>query len=77
MHVPVERFIGVLDDYTILFVQTCAKCKILITYQGQGHQCQEGVPDSGAKRVEADHFAQLMLRVKKLYNYPTFDAPRL
>ena len=77
MHVPVERFVGVLDDYTILLLQTCAKCNILITYQGQGHQCQEGAPDSGVKRIEAEHFAQLMLRVKKLYTLPTFDAPRL
>jgi hypothetical protein len=76
MHVPVERFVGVLDDYTVLFLQTCEKCRILITYQGQGHQCSDGVETSEAKQTEAALFAQLMQRVKKLYVVPTFDAPR-
>ena len=76
MHVPVERFVGVLDDYTILFLQTCDKCRVLITYQGQGHHCASVVENTEVQRIEADHFAQLMLRIKKLYSLPSFDAPR-
>jgi hypothetical protein len=76
MHIPVERFVGVLDDYTILYLQTCDKCRILITYQGQGHQCH-GHPDNNeTERIEAAHFAQLMQRIKKLFVMPCFDAPR-
>ena len=76
MHVPVERFVGVLDDYTILFLRTCDKCKVLITYKEQGHHCVDGVEDSEVKRVEAEHYVQLTQRLKKLYSLPSFDAPK-
>jgi hypothetical protein len=77
MHVPVERFVGILDDYSIIFLQTCDQCRILITYQGQGHNCGGNMDTNETQRIEAEHFAQLMQRIKKLYVLPNFDAPRL
>ena len=76
MHIPVERFIGVLDDYTVLYLRTCDKCRVLITYKDQGHHCN-GIPDTTEfKRIEAEHYVQLMQRVKKIFVQPSFDAPR-
>ena len=77
MHVPVERFVGTLDDYTIIFLQNCDRCRILITYQGQGHNCGGNIDNNETQRIEAEHFAQLMLRIKKLYVLPRFDTPQL
>jgi hypothetical protein len=76
MHVPIERFVGVLDDFSVLFLQTCAKCRVLITYPEQGHQCDGKVDVTEVRRVEAANYVQLMQRVKKLYVLPNFDAPR-
>jgi hypothetical protein len=76
MYVPVERFIGVLDDYTILFLRPCGKCKVLITYPEQGHHCQGVVDVDETRRMEAEHYIHLMQKVKKLYTLPPFDAPR-
>jgi hypothetical protein len=76
MHVPVERFVGVLENHTILFLQPCEKCKILITYPEQGHHCIEGTTMTEVQKLEAEHYVHLMLMVKSLYVLPRFDAPR-
>jgi hypothetical protein len=77
MHVPVERFIGVLDDFSIVHLQTCDRCRVLIAHQEQGHHCNGVMDISEERRQEAEHYVQLMQRIKKLYVLPWFDAPRL
>jgi hypothetical protein len=77
MHVPVERFVAVLDDFSILYLQTCAKCRVLITYAEQGHQCDGQLDVTEQRRLEAAHYVQLMQRVKKIYVQMNFDAPRV
>jgi hypothetical protein len=76
MHAVVERFVAVLDDFTILFLQDCRHCHAIILFEDQGHSC-EGVADvSEVPREEAKSYVRLMKRVKKIYTVPTFDAPR-
>ena len=76
MHVELERFVAVRDDFTILFLQNCQHCHALILYEGQGHNCG-GVADiSEVVQEEARGYVRLMQRVKKIYTLPTFDAPR-
>jgi hypothetical protein len=77
MHVPVDRFIAVLDDYTILYLQTCAKCQVLITYAEQGHHCGGQLDASERQRIEAFNYVQIMQRVKKIYSQMNSDAPRV
>ena len=77
MHVPVERFIGVLDDYTIVYLQTCDRCRVLIAHAEQGHHCNGVVDPTEERRQEAEHYVQLMQRIKKLFVMQKFDAPRL
>jgi hypothetical protein len=77
MHVPVERFIAMLDDFSILYLQTCAKCQVLITYAEQGHQCGGQLDVTARRRMEAAHYVQIMQRIKKIYSQMNFDAPRV
>ena len=77
MHVPVERFIAVLDDFSILYLQTCSKCQVLITYAGQGHHCVGQLDMSEAQRTEAINYVRVMQRVKKIYSQMNFDVPRV
>ena len=76
MHLVVERFVAVLDDFKVLFLENCLHCHALILFEGQGHNC-EGVADiSKVAQEEAKSYARLMQRVRKIYTVPTFDAPR-
>jgi hypothetical protein len=76
MHLVVERFVAVLEDFTVLFLENCLHCHALILFEGQGHNC-EGVADmSEVLQAEARSYVSLMRRVKKIYTVPTFDAPR-
>jgi hypothetical protein len=76
MHLTVERYIGVLDDYTVLFLQCCHHCHALITYEGQGHHCDGVIEGSALAQQEAADYVQLMRRVKKIYTLPDFNAPK-
>jgi hypothetical protein len=76
MHLIVERFVAVLDDFKVVFMQNCTHCHALILFEGQGHNCC-GVADTLASaQEEARNYVRLMQRVKKIYTLPTFDAPR-
>ena len=76
MHLIVERFVAVLDDFKVVFMQNCPHCQALILFKDQGHNCC-GVADVLASaRDEARSYVRLMRRVKKIYTLPTFDAPR-
>lgn len=76
MHLIVERFVAVLDDFKVLFMQNCPHCQALILFENQGHNCS-GIADTTASaQEEARSYVRLMRRVKKIYTIPTFDAPR-
>jgi len=75
MHLVVERFVAVLDDFTVLFLEDCPHCHALILYADQGHSCG-GVADvTAVARQEAQSYARLMQKVKKIYTLPDFNAP--
>ena len=76
MHIVTERFVAVLDDFTVVFMQNCHHCQALILFEGQGHSCC-GIADVvEIAREEARSYVHLMQRVKKIYTVPSFDAPR-
>ena len=76
MHLIVERFVAVLDDFKVVFMRNCHHCQALILFEDQGHNCC-GIADTTATaQEEARSYVRLMRRVKKIYTVPTFDAPR-
>jgi hypothetical protein len=76
MHLIVERFVAVLEDFTIIFLQNCHHCQALILFEDQGHSCCGIADTSAVAKEEARSYVHLMQRVKKIYTVPTFDAPR-
>jgi hypothetical protein len=76
MHLIIERFVAVLDDFKIVFMQNCAHCQALILFEDQGHNCCGIADTTAAAQEEARSYVRLMRRVKKIYTVPTFDAPR-
>jgi hypothetical protein len=74
MHLQIERFVGVLEDYSIVYLMECEKCGVLVAYQGQGHACggvQDVTPEA---KFEAEYLATLMATLKRLYTLKRFDG---
>jgi hypothetical protein len=76
MHLLIERFVAVLDDFTVLFLENCPRCHALILYADQGHSCGGVIDVTEVARQEAQSYACLMQKVKKIYTLPDFDTPR-
>jgi hypothetical protein len=74
MHVPVDRFIGVMQDYSIVYLEECEQCDVLIAYQGQGHCC-EGIADiSEQAKLEAQCLADFMKGLRKVFTLKKFEG---
>ena len=73
MHIPIERYIGVMQDYSIVYLVECEQCDVLIAYQGQGHAC-DGIMDiSEQAKSEALHLAEFMKGLKKVFTVKKFE----
>jgi hypothetical protein len=73
MHLSVERYVGVMQDYSIVYLMECEKCGVLIAYQGQGHNC-DGVMDiSEQAKWEGQYLAEFMKGLKKVYALKKFE----
>jgi hypothetical protein len=77
VHLETERFIGVLDDYSIVYLMECEHCGILIAYQGQGHNCGGVLDTEQGKKFEAAYLAQFMTGLKKIYVLKKFESEYL
>ena len=67
VHLEVERFIGVLSDYSIVYLMECSQCGVLVAFQGQGHNCGGILDVAPEAKFEAEHLAQFMAGLTKLY----------
>jgi hypothetical protein len=74
MHLEVERYIGVLEDYSIVYLMECEKCGVLVAFQGQGHNCGGIVDVTPEAKFEAEYLATFMVGLKKLYTLKKFDT---
>ena len=74
MHVEIERFVGVLEDYSIVYLMECEHCGVLIAYQGQGHNCGGEIDTAADKKFEAEYLATFMANLKRLYVLKKFGG---
>ena len=73
MHLTVENFIGVMQDYSIVYLVECEQCGVLIAYQGQGHSC-DGITDiSEQAKWEAAYLAEFLKGLKKVFTVKKFE----
>ena len=71
MHIVAERFVGVLEDYSVIYLIECTTCYALLGFPGQGHIC-DGKPLTAIEIVESIELAELMEKLKRIYPLPTF-----
>jgi hypothetical protein len=74
MHLPIERFIGVMADYSIVYLIECEQCGVLIAYQGQGHSCDGIIDESEQAKWEASYLAEFMKGLKKVFTLKKFEG---
>jgi hypothetical protein len=72
VHLVIERFVGVLEDYSIVYLMECEICGVLVAYQGQGHNCGGVVDVTPEAKFEAEYLAKFMVGLKKLYVLKSF-----
>ena len=73
MHLPIVRFIGVMQDYSIVYLMECEQCGVLIAYQGQGHNC-DGVADTSEQaQQEGQCLAEFMKGLRKVFTLKNFE----
>ena len=72
VHLVIERFVGVLEDYSIVYLMECEICGVLVAYQGQGHNCGGIVEVTPEAKFEAEYLAKFMVGLKKLYVLKSF-----
>ena len=71
MHIVAELFVGVLEDYTVVYLIECTTCFALLGFPGQGHFC-DGTQLTALELVESVELAELIYRLKKVYPLPKF-----
>jgi hypothetical protein len=74
VHLEIERFIGVLENFSIVYLMECEKCGVLIAYQGQGHACGGVMDVTPEAKFEAEYLATFMATLKKLYTLKKFGG---
>ena len=67
MQAPLERFIGIKADYTIVYLLDCPICDVLITALDQGHRCCGQVEETPYKEWEAVYYAQMIQDLRSIY----------
>jgi hypothetical protein len=72
VHLVIERFVGVLEDYSIVYLMECEICGVLVAYQGQGHHCGGIMEVTPEAKFEAEYLAKFMVGLKKLYVLKSF-----
>jgi hypothetical protein len=73
MHLPIVRYIGVMQDYSIVYLMECEQCGVLIAYQGQGHNCDGIIDTSEEATKEAQCLAEFMKGLKKIFTLKNFE----
>ena len=74
MHLEIERFVGVLEDYSIVYLMECEKCSVLVAFQSQGHNCGGVLDTDPSAKFEAEYLATFMANLKKLYTLKKFET---
>ena len=74
VHLEIERFVGVLEDYSIVYLMECEKCGVLVAYQNQGHACGGVIDVMPEAKFEAEYLASFMAGLKKLYTLKKFGG---
>ena len=74
VHLVIERFIGVLMDYTIIYLMECEHCGVMTAYQGQGHNCGGILDTEPEAKFEAEYLADVLAGLKKLYTLKKFET---
>jgi hypothetical protein len=62
----IGKFIGILREYSIRYLQECPNCFSLIQFPGQGHRCH-GKDQTVIKLEEADELAEVIQRIVAVY----------
>ena len=73
MHLPIERYIGVMQDYSIVYLVECEQCGVLVAYQGQGHNCDGVLDTSEQAKWEAQYLADFMKGLRKVFTLKNFE----
>ena len=63
----IEWFVGIQEDFSIVYLRDCPECDALITYVGQGHHCGGYEDNTEFKNWEAQHYAAI---IQGLVIYP-------
>jgi hypothetical protein len=71
MQIVAERYVGVLADYSVIYLIECTTCYALLGFPGQGHVC-DGSPLTAIEIVESIELAELVEKLKKVYPLPKF-----
>ena len=74
VQLTIERFIGVMNDFSIVYLMECEHCGVLIAYQGQGHNCGGVVDTEPEAKFEAEYLASFMVGLKKVYTLKKFES---
>ena len=67
MQEPMERFIGIKADYTIIYLVDCPICDVLITALDQGHNCCGKSEHTPLEVWEAEHYGQIIQDLRSIY----------
>jgi hypothetical protein len=62
-----ERFIGIKEDYTIIYLIDWPVCDVLITYVNQGHHCCGKSEESPLAEWEAVYYGKIIQDLKNIY----------
>ena len=64
---PIEWFVGIKENYTIVYLMDCPECDVLITYPKQWHHCGGYVDNTEFKNWEAQHYAAMIQDLMSIY----------
>jgi hypothetical protein len=74
MHLEIERFIGVLEDFSIVYLMECEKCGVLVAFQGQGHNCGGILDTTPEAKFESEYLSNFLSSLKRVYTLKKFDT---
>ena len=62
----IAKFIGIIREYAIQYLQECPNCFSLIQFPGQGHRCP-GRDQTSIELEEAEELAEVIKRIVAVY----------
>ena len=69
----IEWFVGIKENYEIVYLMDCPECDVLITYIGQGHHCGGYEDNTAFKNWEAQHYAAVIQGLMSIYPLKELD----